>query len=117
MERGFCQSTYAELRSVLEKIDDFSSASTEPVVKEWIEKKGYNTGAVMNAFRLVIVGASRGPHMFDIIELDRKGGDPQTDRQRSFCNRQIEQMNHPLPGDYIDIHTHGSEVIPGYIYR
>ena len=22
----------------------------------------------MNAFRLVIVGASRGPHMFDIIE-------------------------------------------------
>jgi glutamyl-tRNA synthetase len=58
----------AELRSVLEKIDDFSSASTESVVKEWIEKKGYNIGAVMNAFRLVIVGASRGPHMFDIIE-------------------------------------------------
>jgi glutamyl-tRNA synthetase len=57
-----------ELRAVLEKIDDFSSASAEPVVKEWIEKKGYNIGAVMNAFRLVIVGASRGPHMFDIIE-------------------------------------------------
>jgi glutamyl-tRNA synthetase len=57
-----------ELKSVLEKIDDFSSSSTESVVKEWIEKKGYNIGAVMNAFRLVIVGASRGPHMFDIIE-------------------------------------------------
>jgi glutamyl-tRNA synthetase len=24
-------------------------------------------GAVMNAFRLIIVGALRGPHMFDII--------------------------------------------------
>jgi glutamyl-tRNA synthetase len=57
-----------ELLTVLEKTEDFSSASTEPVVKDWIEKKGYNTGDIMNAFRLVIVGASRGPHMFDIIE-------------------------------------------------
>ena len=56
-----------ELRSVLEEIDDFSATSTEPVVKAWIDKNGYNTGAIMNAFRLVIVGALRGPHMFDII--------------------------------------------------
>ncbi len=56
-----------ELRSVLEKIDDFSSAAIEPVVKAWIEEKGYNMGTIMNAFRLVIVGASRGPHMYDII--------------------------------------------------
>lgn len=56
-----------ELRSLLESFDDFSATATEPVVKSWIESKGYNTGAVMNAFRLVIVGASRGPHMFDII--------------------------------------------------
>jgi glutamyl-tRNA synthetase len=57
-----------ELRTVLEKINDFSHGSTEPVIKAWIEKNGYNTGAIMNALRLVIVGASRGPHMFDIIE-------------------------------------------------
>ena len=56
------------LRDELEKIDDFSSVSTEPVIKAWIEKNGYNTGTIMNAFRLVIVGTSRGPHMFDIIE-------------------------------------------------
>jgi glutamyl-tRNA synthetase len=56
-----------ELRSLLEKIDDFSSSGTEQVVKTWIEEKGYNTGTIMNAFRLVIVGASRGPHMYDII--------------------------------------------------
>jgi glutamyl-tRNA synthetase len=56
------------LRDELEKIDDFSSVFTEPVIKAWIEKNGYNTGTIMNAFRLVIVGASRGPHMFDIIE-------------------------------------------------
>ncbi len=56
-----------ELMSVLELIEEFKSSSTEQAVKEWIAKKGYNTGAVMNAFRLVIVGASRGPHIFDII--------------------------------------------------
>ena len=57
----------AELRLVLSDIEDFSSINTETMVKEWIEKNGYNTGAIMNAFRLIIVGASRGPHMFDII--------------------------------------------------
>jgi glutamyl-tRNA synthetase len=57
----------SELRNVLEGTEDFSPATTEQAVKEWIEAKSYNMGAVMNAFRLVIVGASRGPHMFDII--------------------------------------------------
>ncbi len=56
-----------ELRALLETIEDFTPSSTEEAVKIWIGEKGYNTGAVMNAFRLVIVGASRGPHIFDII--------------------------------------------------
>jgi glutamyl-tRNA synthetase len=56
-----------ELRSLLDKMNDFSAAATEPVIKKWIEEKNYNTGTIMNAFRLVIVGASRGPHMYDII--------------------------------------------------
>ncbi len=56
-----------ELRSVLDNIDDFSATITESVIKNWIEEKGYNMGAIMNIFRLVVVGASRGPHMFDII--------------------------------------------------
>ena len=56
-----------ELKSVLEKMNDFSATGTEPAVKQWIEDRGYNTGAIMNVFRLVIVGALRGPHLFDII--------------------------------------------------
>lgn len=56
-----------ELRLLLENMPDFSAAATEPLVKEWIEKNNYNTGSVMNAFRLVIVGALRGPHIFEII--------------------------------------------------
>jgi glutamyl-tRNA synthetase len=56
-----------ELISVLEGIDKFTPEITEQRVKNWISEKGYDTGAVMNAFRLVIVGTSRGPHLFDII--------------------------------------------------
>jgi glutamyl-tRNA synthetase len=56
-----------ELRSLLATISDFSASSTEEIIKGWIEKNNYNTGAIMNAFRLVIVGALKGPHMFDII--------------------------------------------------
>jgi glutamyl-tRNA synthetase len=56
-----------ELKSFLEDSADFSSTATESVVKDWIAKKGYNTGAIMSALRLVIVGTSRGPHIFDII--------------------------------------------------
>ncbi len=56
-----------ELSSLLKNLHDFSSSATEPAVKAWIEEKGYNMGQVMNVFRLVIVGTSRGPHIFDII--------------------------------------------------
>jgi len=56
-----------ELRKLLEGLDKFTPAVTEEAVKNWIAEKGYKIGDVMNALRLVIVGASRGPHMFDII--------------------------------------------------
>ena len=58
-----------ELTGVLEGLPDFSSAAAEPVVLGWIADKGYHLGNVMNAFRLAVVGACKGPHMFDITEL------------------------------------------------
>ncbi len=58
-----------ELKEVLSSIEDFSSANTEKIVKQWIEEKEYGMGAVMNAFRLLIVGALKGPHLFDIIAM------------------------------------------------
>ena len=57
----------AELKSILEETDEFVPEKLESSVKAWIAEKGYNTGPIMNAFRLVIVGTLRGPHMFDII--------------------------------------------------
>jgi glutamyl-tRNA synthetase len=56
-----------ELMYLLEKTTDFSAAGIEETINIWIGEKGYDTGVVMNSFRLVIVGASRGPHMFNII--------------------------------------------------
>lgn len=58
-----------ELISVIENIDDMTSANAEKIVMDWIASKEYHLGAVMNAFRLAVVGACRGPHMFDITEL------------------------------------------------
>ncbi len=55
-----------ELAAVLEGISDFSIEGQEPVVKQWIEEKGYKLGDVMNAFRLCLVGEGKGPGMFDI---------------------------------------------------
>jgi glutamyl-tRNA synthetase len=62
-----------ELIQVLGGIEDFTAPVIESSVKSWIERKGYNTGAIMNAFRLVIVGTLRGPHIFDIISWIGKG--------------------------------------------
>jgi glutamyl-tRNA synthetase len=56
-----------ELVTVLQDIQDFSLAETEAVVKKWIEDKEYNAGAIINTLRLVLVGASRGPQIFEII--------------------------------------------------
>lgn len=58
-----------ELIGVLEGIDDMTSANAEKIVLDWIAEKGYHLGNVMNAFRLAVVGACRGPHMFDVTEL------------------------------------------------
>lgn len=58
-----------ELIELLSTIDKFTAENTESVVKEWIVKKEYNMGGIMNAFRLSIVGEPKGPHMFDIIAI------------------------------------------------
>lgn len=58
-----------ELIGVLEGISDMTSANAEKIVLDWIASKEYHLGNVMNAFRLAVVGACHGPHMFDITEL------------------------------------------------
>ena len=59
----------AKLRGVLEGIEDFSKENTEAVVCAWIEAEGYALGQVMNTLRLALVGAGKGPGMFDVTEF------------------------------------------------
>lgn len=56
----------SDLATLLVGLDDFSAENQEKVVMDWIAANDYKVGAVMNAFRLAVVGASKGPHMFDI---------------------------------------------------
>ncbi len=58
-----------QLISVLENIGDFSSQNIETIVKNWMTKNEIGMGKVMQPFRLSLVGALKGPHLFDIVEL------------------------------------------------
>ncbi len=75
-----------EMIGWLEEIDDMTSANAEKIILGKIEERGYHLGNVMNAFRLAVVGACRGPHMFDITELMPK--------EEVICriNRAIERI-------------------------
>jgi glutamyl-tRNA synthetase len=58
-----------ELISVVEEITDFSSMNIETIVKDWMTKNEIGMGKVMQPFRLSLVGALKGPHLFDIVEV------------------------------------------------
>jgi glutamyl-tRNA synthetase len=59
----------SELVEILESIEDFTAKNSEEIVVQWIESKEYHLGNIMNAFRLALVGESKGPHIFDITEI------------------------------------------------
>ena len=67
--KGSNPAILAELREVLAGIDDFSLENTEQIVHAWIESKGYGMGQVMNTLRLALVGAGKGPGMYDVTSF------------------------------------------------
>jgi glutamyl-tRNA synthetase len=60
------------LATMLETIEPFTKENIECAVTEWITNNNLNMGAVMNAFRLCVVGASKGPSLFEIAALLKK---------------------------------------------
>lgn len=58
-----------ELLEILKGIDDYSFANTDKIISGWITEKEIGFGKVMNPFRVAIVGAAKGPHMYDIMEI------------------------------------------------
>jgi glutamyl-tRNA synthetase len=58
-----------QLIVVLHSITDFTSLTIENTVKEWMTAQEIGMGKIMQPFRLSLVGALKGPHLFDIAEL------------------------------------------------
>ena len=58
-----------ELCDFIEKNDTFAGAELEPQVMEWIASKEWGVGKVMNAFRVTLVGAAVGPHIFELTDF------------------------------------------------
>ena len=54
---------------VLEGIQDYTAANIETIVKDWMTANEIGMGKIMQPFRLSLVGALKGPHLFDIAEL------------------------------------------------
>ena len=73
------------LAGALESCEPFSKESVEKVVQQLIGEHEWGTGAIMHAWRLLLVGAARGPGLFDLAaHLEAFGGGA------------FDQMNLPL---------------------
>lgn len=59
----------SDVFELLESITDFSSANIENILKTWMTENEIGMGKVMQPLRLSIVGALKGPHLFDIMEM------------------------------------------------
>jgi glutamyl-tRNA synthetase len=57
------------VKAMLKENSDFTSASLELVIKDYIEKQQMGFGKVAAPLRLLVVGSGMGPHLFDILEM------------------------------------------------
>jgi glutamyl-tRNA synthetase len=58
-----------QLADVLSAVEPFTKEATGEAVHAWLADRNLPPGAVMNALRLCLVGAAKGPGIFDIISL------------------------------------------------
>ena len=56
-------------KELINGIEDFSAENIEKVLNEWITSNELGMGPVMNGLRLMLVGAGKGPHIHEILEL------------------------------------------------
>jgi glutamyl-tRNA synthetase len=58
-----------ELKNLLLSLNDFEKETIETATHRYVEDNGLSMGQVMNAWRLSLVGAGRGPGMADIASV------------------------------------------------
>jgi glutamyl-tRNA synthetase len=58
-----------KVSAILATAEPFTAENTKPLVMNFITENQLNTGLVISALRLLIVGASKGPDLFAIMEI------------------------------------------------
>jgi len=69
-----------QLAEALKQCEPFTPESVETFVKDTIASKEWGMGAIMNAWRLLLVGAAKGPGLFDLAAF--LGRDEVIDRMK-----------------------------------
>jgi len=61
--------TMLKVKEVIKGIEPFTLANIDETLNNWITSNELNMGLVMNGLRLMVVGAGKGPHIGEILEL------------------------------------------------
>ncbi len=67
--KGKAPAAIAEIKDLIAKAEDFNTEKLHEEVKNYIQEKGLGMGQIMNCLRLALVGSSKGPDLFIIIEM------------------------------------------------
>jgi glutamyl-tRNA synthetase len=70
--KKFDTSTYDLLSKsslIISEISVFESVIIEQTIKEWLNKQQIGIGKLMQPLRIALVGALKGPHLFDVMEI------------------------------------------------
>ncbi len=73
-----------QLALALEGCESFTAEQVETLVKDVISRNEWGMGAIMNAWRLLLVGAAKGPGLFDLAAF--LGRDEVVKRMRTGIN-------------------------------
>lgn len=61
--------TMLQAAEIIKTIEPFDLATIDATLNAWITDNNLNMGLVMNGLRLMLVGAGKGPHIGEILEL------------------------------------------------
>ncbi len=67
--KGKAPAAIAEIKDLIAKAEDFNTEKLHEEVKNYIQEKELGMGQIMNCLRLALVGSSKGPDLFIIIEM------------------------------------------------
>jgi len=73
-KKGWKEGTSEKMRAIIDLVqgreeEEISAEDYELFIKNWIAENELGMGAVMNPLRLALVGAPKGPGVFDIMEV------------------------------------------------